>query len=1114
MGFKTTISRESLLGMVIVSWMAILLLGGMWAGSMYYDFMLQAEQLRSEHYASQKELVKTRVEEGLAVVEALRRDRLAELWQRLRDRCEQAQALVVALAENNAIVMNADVIRDTVMRSLTAGLSDSALFGERLGNVVFLIDSASWEFVGEEELPLLGQLLSGLSDGERLIALPQSEGGMSCTMLTVVKQISSPSMKIVSAACLESFDAQLKDVVAARLEAIRFSEEGYLFGGTWDGVGTVGPAKGKDMWAVSDVNGIKVVQELVAASKRGGDFVSYVMPAIEGQKNTDKISYARAIPGWEWYVGAGVHVDDIESVIVQNREQLKEEIAYQLGMTFVALVLLSVTTLIVSGRLSQRVRENILLFTEVWKKASSSGAEVDTASLRYNEFRELAQAANRMTLRRREAEESVKENSQRFHMLVESVPGMVFRCAKDEDWTFDFVSDMALPMTGYPSSDFVNNKVRSYSSIIDPMDREWVARTIDDEVKVRKPYFLEYRVMRADGQKRWFQERGQARFDDQGTPVWLDGVIFDITDKKNKEEEYYSHLHFLETMERLDRELRRSSELEDVLFEAMEVIRVAFGADRAWLLFSCDPGELTFTVPIERTVPEFPGAGTSDQDVPVDDYSRAVMSAALDSTEAVAFDTSVDRPISHDLESRFQVKSQLVMALRPRTGKPWLMGIHQCRESKVWHPDEQRLFTEAGRRIADTVGTLLMFRELKNSEEKFRTFFEQTMLAICVVQDNLVVFANQSYCDIFELSIDEMLSLPPGEFLQFVHPDDRDFLMKQAMKKQAGDPDVVHSYSWRALTKTGRIRWVEIHSKTVVLNGRLADLVSLIDITERRQAKENLERLVDERTQDLSRQTAELQEANAGLVRLDELKSSFLKSVSHDLRTPLTSVLGYASLVRKDLNRIDWDSCEKSSRIERVGANIDVIQKEGERLTRLIDDFMWLTAMEAGTAVWHDKMQAVEHCIIRSVRTAEDKLEGKPDLNIVLKVLAELPEMSVDPDRFEQMLDSLLDNAIKFTTRGDIVVTAKPLGHDGISLSVSDTGKGMPEGELDAIFDPFHQVELGDTLVDQVKGSGLGLALCQGIVRHYGGEIRVESYLGKGSTFTVDLPGTVSTLLD
>jgi signal transduction histidine kinase len=120
---------------------------------------------------------------------------------------------------------------------------------------------------------------------------------------------------------------------------------------------------------------------------------------------------------------------------------------------------------------------------------------------------------------------------------------------------------------------------------------------------------------------------------------------------------------------------------------------------------------------------------------------------------------------------------------------------------------------------------------------------------------------------------------------------------------------------------------------------------------------------------------------------------------------------------------------------------------------------------------------------------------------------ADLPDINVRPEHLERVLGHLLGNACNFTRAGDIAVRVLSPDGKGLELTVADTGKGIPEAELEAIFKPFHQVDTGDTLVDEIKGAGLGLALCRMVVEKLGGRVWAHSVGDRGAVFHVTLPG-------
>lgn len=1103
---KNSIGRSSFWGMVAVAWLSILVLGGTWGGVMFYEFHQDSEGLRADFYERQKEVVKSEVEKGLALVHEVRREWVEEFKLELHNRAERIFGMVDALGRVPNLPRT-ELIQ-TVVESVRArddvGVVD--LFSDAVNGDTLLLLAPNAEVV---DMARLRTMIMGAGEGGRQISLVGSDG-KDYTYIISIRSIESAGLTIVSGGCLEAAESSLKAEVVHQLEMVRFGSNGYLFGGTWQGESVVGPAKGGNMWQTTDANGVKIVQELISAAKKGGGFVAYVLPKFEGRRSTDKISYAMPLEDWQWYIGAGQYVDEIESVIEKNRERLVRDLLHQIELIVIVLGALSVLAYIVSRRISKRMEQNVAAFSDVWNRASYEGGELDPDALHYSEFRELAVIANRMLVAKQTANEKMRDSAEQFSTLARSIHGIIFRCAADKSWTMQYVSQSIEEITGYPASDFIKNKVRSYHDIIDLRDRSWVNDVITEAVEERKPYSVEYRVNRLDGETIWAFEKGQARYDQSGNVISIDGVILDVTERKDAQKERFRHIHYLETLEQVEQVIRRNNDVQNMLWDVMETIRRAFGADRSWLLHPLDIDAPTFKVPIERTSEEYPGANAMDMDVAIDAATRNVFQLALDTDESVAFDPSTGHPLPPETAKYFGVQSQLIIGLHPRTSDPWLMGLHQCSSARVWGDDERQLFKEVSRRVSDALSNMLILEELQESEERFRTFSEQTMLGLAVVQGNRVVFANQAFCDIFETTVDEMLALPPAGFLKYVHPDDQEFLMEQGRKKQAGDPDVVPSYEWRAITDKGRVRVVRIHSKTVSLNGSLADLISLTDITDLHRSHAQLEDLVQERTADLAIKASELEEANKRLLRLDELKSSFVTTVSHDLRTPLTSVLGYAKLVRRDLDN-KLPTLESGAEMEqlqkRISNNLGIMASEGERLTLLIDEFMDLTAMEAGTATWYDEVTDMAECITQAVKQARIRAMGKPAIEVELDIQGELPAMTLDAIRFKQVLANLLDNAIQFSEDGMITVFVESPDGVGLTLSVTDQGKGIPESELEAIFEPFHQVETSDTLVDEIKGSGLGLALSLGIIQNYGGSIKVDSLPGKGSTFTVELPG-------
>ncbi len=272
----------------------------------------------------------------------------------------------------------------------------------------------------------------------------------------------------------------------------------------------------------------------------------------------------------------------------------------------------------------------------------------------------------------------------------------------------------------------------------------------------------------------------------------------------------------------------------------------------------------------------------------------------------------------------------------------------------------------------------------------------------------------------------------------------------------------------------------------------------------------NLEFRVTEKTQNLTRAyerlqlsnqnlavaNRELEEANKKLKELDQLKSDFISIVSHELRTPLTSIKAFAELI----------IMKPGMAMDRQQKLLGVINSETDRLARLINDILDLTKIEAGKLSWHITELSVDEVIKNSVANMQSLADNKSIL-VSIQMEPRLPAFSGDRDRLVQVLTNVLSNSIKFTPQGGrievaarFVQTPRPQ----IVVSVADTGVGIPEEDLELIFEKFQRS--GDVLTNNTEGTGLGLTISRQIVEYHGGRIWVESTVGKGSTFTFTLP--------
>ena len=239
--------------------------------------------------------------------------------------------------------------------------------------------------------------------------------------------------------------------------------------------------------------------------------------------------------------------------------------------------------------------------------------------------------------------------------------------------------------------------------------------------------------------------------------------------------------------------------------------------------------------------------------------------------------------------------------------------------------------------------------------------------------------------------------------------------------------------------------------------------------------------------------TAALEEANDQIQEANRLKSEFLANMSHELRTPMNAIVGFSRLVHRKA---------KGLLPERQVENLEKVLQSSEILMSLINDVLDLSKIEAGRLEIVPEKFSLHELVVSCLGTVTPMVKSN------VETRAELPEkidvVYSDSSRIRQILINLLSNAAKFTEQGSITVSVKDTGAGRIDLAVADTGIGIPPESVEYIFEEFRQVDGSTTR--KYGGTGLGLSISKRLAQMLGGDIRVESAVGEGSTFTVSLP--------
>ena len=388
-----------------------------------------------------------------------------------------------------------------------------------------------------------------------------------------------------------------------------------------------------------------------------------------------------------------------------------------------------------------------------------------------------------------------------------------------------------------------------------------------------------------------------------------------------------------------------------------------------------------------------------------------------------------------------------------------------------------------------SIGVINLFRDISDrivaaqamaeSEARYRLLAENSTDVIgCYGADARFTFLSPA--------IEDVLGYPPGDMVgrlttEFMHAGDVKRVMKLFAAYLAAGPGAEPiRFEYRARRRDGSEVWLEAHPKAIydLATGEFVEFQDTVrDVTARKTLEVELRKAMDQ--------------AEAATAA----KSEFLSNMSHELRTPLTSIIGFAALLH-DTPGLPGEAPRYVQRVATASGN----------LLALVNDILDFSKLEAGQV----NLELTPVCPQRLVQELAELFEiqaSAKGLSLEVVVEGELPaSISVDPTRVRQVMSNLIGNALKFTDQGTITVG---LSHEGsqLSVSVTDTGPGVPADRLDRLFKRFSQVDASTTRTH--GGTGLGLAICQGLVEAMGGEIGVASRVGEGSAFHFRIPAPV-----
>jgi len=541
-------SRTFLLNMSMLVALAIGLLGSLWIFQEYANFNRQAEAMRAVQLKSRKAELKKQVDNVVDCIRIRRSQTGNMLRADIKSRVFEAHALASHIYSTYKDTKSSEEMQSMVREALRA-----LRFHDGKG-YYFAISLDGIDQLFPDNPALEGENLLHLQDARGrylirdMIALvqkqvegfyayswtrPQAQGN-DFSKVSFIKYFAPFNWLIGTGVYLDDMEAEIKHEVLDRINEMSFGREGYIFAGQWDGLGLAGFGQGQNLLAASDPDLARVARELIDLAKAGGGYIYYVMPDIDGQRQALKTSYVMGIDDWQWYVGAGEYLDDIEKTLEENREAMVARMWENIAVTLVLLAGLLLISFVIARRISNKTKNNFTILSSFFHKAVSESQQIDSTTLDFVEFQQLAESANRMVAERNRVMSELKKNERRYRSLFDSASDAIII------WQNNICIDcnqQALQMFGCKREELIGRLPDRFSPAVQPDGSDSREKSIEKNqlALAGKPQFFEWTHQRLDGAT--FEAEVSLNVIEFADNAYVQAIIRDITGRKQAEKQ-------------------------------------------------------------------------------------------------------------------------------------------------------------------------------------------------------------------------------------------------------------------------------------------------------------------------------------------------------------------------------------------------------------------------------------------------------------------------------------------------------------------------------------------------------------------------------------------------
>lgn len=544
---QLSVGRRLFLGLATGATVLIVIIAGLTLYGQVSQFNKESENIRRQYISAQKEVIKSEVEKVVLYIEYMASNREKRLRETIRSRTQEAHAVGMNLAEKYRGKLSPEEIKALVVEALrpirfndgrgyffaTGYDGVEVLFADRPeleGKNLWDTQDTQGQYVIRDMVRITKEQGEGFY--EYSWTKPGSEG-RGFPKIAYLKYFEPFKGFIGTGEYLDDVEKDIQKEVLDRIGNIRFGKDGYIFVVSYDGVTLMNSTQpnliGKNIWEMTDPNGVKVIQEeRRAVENPQGDFIYYHWEKPTTGKHAPKVSFMKGIPEWRWMIGAGVYMDEVEPIIQRKEKALREEAVT--GLKWLAFFTLFLLALIYffSYLISRTFNRQIKVFLSFFRAMEKGGEPIDVTPLRFIEFKALANSANVMLAKRREAETALLKSEDRYqNILKTSLDG--FWLVNAQGRLLE-VNEAYCRMSGYSEPELLKMSVRDIDAAENPDQIAKHIQIVQQEGNDR----FETRHRRKDGSLFSVEVSMQFRAMESGNLV---AFIRDITDRKQAEEE-------------------------------------------------------------------------------------------------------------------------------------------------------------------------------------------------------------------------------------------------------------------------------------------------------------------------------------------------------------------------------------------------------------------------------------------------------------------------------------------------------------------------------------------------------------------------------------------------